>query len=90
MSLLTLLLFSKKILHNTPMGYGHATIYSRLHLLKSLLFIICYLTSENVVSMVQPGFKLKNKEFRPAYEASENHQTEKLIDKIEVAVGISL
>ena len=40
--------------------------------------------------MVQAGFKLKNEEFRPEYEDLEDHRTEKLIDKIEGAVGISL
>ena len=39
--------------------------------------------------MVQAGFELKNEEFRPEYEDLKNHQTEKLIDKIEQAVGIS-
>lgn len=90
MSLFTLLLFFKKILHNTPIGYGNATIKSRLNLFKSLLFIVFYLTSEKLAFMVQAGFELKNEEFRTEYADLENHQTEKLIDKIKGAVGISL
>ena len=81
--------FSKKSLPNAHIGYGHATVKCRLHLSKSLLFIACYFTSENLAFMVQAGFELKNEEFRPEYEDLKNHQTEKLIDKIEQAVGIS-
>lgn len=89
-SLLAFLSLSKRILHNTPIGYGHTAINSRLHLLQSLIFIIWYLKSENLALMIQAGFKLKNEEFRPEYEDLENRRTEKLIDKIEGAVGISL
>ena len=39
---------------------------------------------------MKAGFKLKNEEFRPEYEDLKNHRTEKLINKIEGAVGISL
>ena len=84
-----ILLFSNKILPNTLIGYGHATVKCRLHLLNSLLFFACYLTSENLAYMVQAGFELKNEEFRPEYEDLRNHRTEKLINKIEQAVGIS-
>ena len=81
--------FSKKSLPSAHIGYGHATFKCRLHLLKSLLFTACYFTSENLDFVVQAGFELKNEEFRPEYEDLKNHQTEKLIDKIEQAVGIS-
>ena len=74
---------------NAHIGYGHATVKCRLRLLKLLLFIACYFTSENLAFMVQAGFELKNEEFRPEYEDLKNRQTEKLIDKIEQAVGIS-
>ena len=40
--------------------------------------------------MIQVGFELRNEEFRPEYADLENHQTEKLIDEIKGAVGISL
>ena len=78
-----------KVLRNTSIGYAHATSKSREHLLKSPLFLICYLTLENLAFMVQAGFRLKNEEFRPEYEDLENHRTEKLIDEIEGAVSIS-
>ncbi|XP_015775159.1 PREDICTED: hemicentin-2-like isoform X8 [Acropora digitifera] len=42
--------------------------------------------TENLDFMVQAGFELKNEEFRPEYEDLKNHQTEKLIDKIEQAI----
>ena len=68
----------------------HVNIKPSLRFLKSRLFIVYYLTSESVAFLVQAGFKLKNEEFRPEYEDLENRRTEKLIDKIEGAVGISL
>ena len=82
--------FSKKILHITLIGYAHVIIKPRLCLLKSRLFIVYYFTSENVAFTVQAGIKLKNEEFRPEYQDLENGRTEKLIDKIDGAVGISL
>ena len=66
----------------------HVIIKPRLRLLESRLFIVYYFTSENVASTVQAGFKLKNEEFRPEYQDLENGRTEKLINKIEGAVGI--